>query len=221
MKAKDLMTKAPTTVCPEHSVWHAAQIMLAEHVSGIPVLDDDGALAGIVTEGDLLRRTELGTEGAFPDPSQDAEVFARAYVKSRSWKVGDVMTKNVITIDENASVREIAMLIDQHGIKRLPVMRQERLVGIVSRADLLKVIATGKPDDQIRGDEAVRRGIVARLSEAASVLSAQPDVTVEGGVVHVTGDIRSPAEHEAIRVIVESVAGPGFKDHLSIPEKLR
>jgi len=220
MNAKDLMTRAPATVCPEHSVWHAAQIMLAEHVSGIPVLADDGALAGIVTEGDLLRRTELGTE-AFPDPSQDADAVARAYVKSRSWKVGDVMTKNVITINENASVPEIAKLIDRHGIKRLPVMREGQLVGIISRADLLKVIATGKPDAQVHGDEAVRRAIVARLTEAAPALSGQPGVTVEGGIVHVIGDVRSPAEREAIRMIVESVAGPGFKDHLNIAEKLR
>jgi CBS domain-containing protein len=219
MNAMDLMTKAPTTICPEHSIWHAAQIMLAEHISGIPVLSEDGALAGIVTEGDLLRRTELGTEGAFPDP-HDADAVARAYVKSHSWKVGDVMTKNVFTIAESASLREIAMLIAQHGIKRLPVLREGRLVGIVSRTDLLKVIATGKPDAQVRGDEAVRRAIVARLSEAASVLSTQPDVVVEGGIVQVTGDIRSPAERDAIRVIVESVAGPGFKDHLSMSEKL-
>ena len=139
MNAKDLMTEVPTTVSPEHSVWHATQIMLSEHVSGVPVLADDGLLAGIVTEGDLLRRTELGTAEAFPNPLQDADAVARAYVKSRSWKVGDVMTKNVITIDENAAVHEIAKLIDQHDIKRLPVMRKERLVGIVSRADLLKI----------------------------------------------------------------------------------
>lgn len=210
------MTEVPTTVCPEHSVWHAAQIMLAEHVSGVPVLTDDGVLAGIVTEGDLLRRTELGTAEAFPNPSQDADAVTRAYVKSRSWKVGDVMTTNVITIDENTAVHEMAALIHQHGIKRLPVMRKERLVGIVSRADLLKVIATGKPDAEIRGDEAVRRAIVARLAEAASALSAQPVVTVEGGIVHVAGDIRSQNEHDAIRMIVESVSGPGFKDDLRI-----
>ncbi|MFG1225469.1 MULTISPECIES: CBS domain-containing protein [Xanthobacteraceae] len=219
MNAKDLMTEVPTTVSPEHSVWHATQIMLSEHVSGVPVLADDGLLAGIVTEGDLLRRTELGTAEAFPNPLQDADAVARAYVKSRSWKVGDVMTKNVITIDENAAVHEIAKLIDQHDIKRLPVMRKERLVGIVSRADLLKVIATGKPDAEIRGDEAVRRAIVARLAEAASVLSAQPVVAVEGGIVHVAGDIRSQDEHDAIRMIVEGVAGPGFKDDLSISKK--
>jgi len=220
MNAKDLMTQVPTTVSPEHSVWHTAQIMLSEHVSGVPVLSDDGVLAGIVTEGDLLRRTEIGTAGAFPDLSQDADAVARAYVKSRSWKVGDVMTTNVITVDENTAVHEMAALLDRHGIKRLPVMRNERLVGIVSRADLLKVIATGKPDAEIRGDEAVRRAIVARLAEAASALSTQPVVAVEGGIVHVAGDIRSQDEHDAIRMIVESVSGLGFKDDLRISGKV-
>lgn len=216
MNAKDLMTAAPTTVCPEHSVWHVAQIMLAERVSGIPVVDDDGGLIGIVTEGDLLRRTELGTEGAFPDASQDADAMTKAYVKSHSWNVGDVMTTDVITVDANATAREIATLIVRHGIKRLPVISNGRLIGIVSRADLLKIIASGRPDGQIRGDEAVQRAIVARLSEAGPVLSVQPIVAVESGVVQVTGDIRSPAERQAIRMIVEGVAGAGFRDHLRI-----
>lgn len=168
-------------------------------------------LASIVTEGDLLRRTELGTAEVFPDPVQDADAVARAYGKSRSWKVGDV-----IMIEQNAAMHEIATVIDQHGIKRLPVKHENRLVGIVSRADLLKVIATGKPDADIRGDEAVRRAIVARLAEAASALSAQPVVVVEGGIVHVTGDVRSQDEHGAIRMVDESVAGSGFKDDLRI-----
>lgn len=218
MKARDLMTTAPITVCPQHSVWHAAQIMLAEHVSGIPVLSDDGALAGILTEGDLLRRTELGTEEAFAD-LQDAAAAARAYVKSRSWCVADVMTKSVITIGEHASVREIAMLMNRHCVKRLPVMDRGRLVGIVSRADLLRIIATGKPDAQIRGDEAVRRAIAARLAGTASALAVQPDVSVQGGVVRVTGTVGSRSEYDVVRLIVESVAGPGFEDHLSVMEK--
>lgn len=216
MIARDMMTLAPTTVCPEHSVWHLARIMLAEHVSGIPVLTDDGTLAGIVTEGDLLRRTELGTEDAFPEDSlHDADSLARLYVKSRSWKVGDVMTRDVVTVDEDASVREIAMLMNRRGIKRLPVMRNGCLIGIVSRADLLKVISTPRPGAQIRGDEALRRAIIARLKDAASVLSAQPAVAVKDGIVSVTGTVRSPAERDVIRSIVEIVAGAGFEDHLS------
>lgn len=146
MRVQDVMSTRLVTISPEHSVWHAAQIMLTEHVSGLPVLDDAQALIGMVTEGDLLRRSELGT----PLGDGGVQERARAYVKSRSWKVGALMSAPVLSIDEDAPLSQVAMLLGLNRIKRLPVLRDARLVGIVSRADLLKVISAGGPDAEIR-----------------------------------------------------------------------
>jgi CBS domain-containing protein len=216
MQAKDLMTRNLTTVSPDHSVWHAARIMLAKGVSGLPVVDDTGVLLGIITEGDLLRRSELGTAGPISDGAARDQDLARDYVRTRSWKVGDVMSPEVITIEEDTSIQKIATLLGEHRIKRLPVLQNGRLVGVVGRADLLKVVSAGKPDIEVKGDEAARRAIVARLQDAIVYLSRQPEIDVAAGRVRVTGTVRSSAERDAIRIIVESVTGPGFDDRIEI-----
>ncbi|MBB3965869.1 CBS domain-containing protein [Rhizobium metallidurans] len=209
------MTVDPITVSPDHSVWHAAHIMLSQRVSGLPVLDSDLSLVGIVTEGDLLRRTELGNAAivAGVDAPPDPAMF---YLKSRSWRVGDVMSTKVVMVEEDTPIGTAAMLLGVHRIKRLPVQRDGRLVGIVSRADLLSIVSAGKPDAEVRGDEAVRRALAARLQEAASVLTRQPGYYVEAGAVRVVGVMASASEIDVVRMIVESVAGPGFKDELKL-----
>jgi len=215
MRLADIMSTRTITVCPDHSVWHAAHVMLSERISGLPVLADDGSIIGMVTEGDLLRRTELGSSAliAGEEAQRDPALF---YLKSRSWRVGDVMSKQVITVKEDAPIGTAAKLLDVHRIKRLPVLRDEKLVGIVSRADLLRILSAGKPDSEVRGDDAVRRALAARLQEAATVLTHQPDFEVEAGSVHVAGAMRSQPEIDVVRMVVESVVGPGFRDEMTI-----
>ncbi|MEQ1945289.1 CBS domain-containing protein [Mesorhizobium sp. VNQ89] len=215
MQVRDVMSTRLVTISPEHSVWHAARIMLTEHVSGLPVLDDAGNLVGLVTEGDLLRRSELGTPLGDGGPQERA----RAYVRSRSWKVGAVMSSPVLTIGEDAPLSQVAMLLGIHRIKRLAVLHGTQLVGIVSRADLLKVISAAGPDAEIRGDEAVRRALHARLAEAGSVLSRHPDLHVEGGQVRVAGTMRSQEEIDVVRMVVDSIVGSGFKDELTVEKE--
>ncbi len=212
MRVRDVMSTRLVTISPEHSVWHAARIMLGEHVSGLPVLDDGQSVVGLVTEGDLLRRSELGT----PLGEGGAEERARVYVRSRSWKVSAVMSSDVITIEEDAPLSQVAILLGVHRIKRLPVLRAGQLVGIVSRADLLKVVAAGGPDAEIRGDEAVRIALRARLEEAGGALTRQPEFHVDAGGVVVRGAMRSQAEVDVVRMVVDSVVGPGFKDELTV-----
>ncbi|MEP9370100.1 CBS domain-containing protein [Xanthobacter sp. VNH20] len=215
MRVRDVMSTRLVTISPEHSVWHAARVMLSEHVSGLPVLDDPRALVGLITEGDLLRRSELGT----PLADGGVEARARAYVRSRSWKVGALMSSPVLTVAEEAPLSQVAQLLGAHRIKRLPVLRDAQLVGIVSRADLLKVISAGGPDAEVKGDAAVLRALRARLEEAGTVLRRQPELHVAAGRVHVAGAMGSQEEIDVVRMVVDSVVGSGFKDDLTIQKE--
>lgn len=219
MNVSDVMSKDVITLMPGHSVRHAAQMMLDNHVSGIPVVDGSTPV-GIITEGDLLRRTEFGLPGSRQQAWETASWAAgtaRDFVKSHSWRVGDVMSKPVVTVSEDTPLGDAAILLATRGIKRLPVLRNGELVGVVSRSDLLKIIAASVPEGIAGGDAALGIAAGARLREAGAVFEETPSVTVEHGIVHLWGRIRSEAERDAARVAVESIQGiGGIEDHLTI-----
>lgn len=209
MKAKNVMTANVVTISPDHGVRHAAKIMLDHRISGIPVVGDDGRLVGIVSEGDFLRRSELGA-------SSPAE--ARGYVKGHSWKVADLMTSDVIVADGDTPIAQIAALMQEHGIKRIPIMAGQRLVGVVSRADLLRVFVAAKFDDATAaGDDAIRRSILTRLRDDVGVKGDTLTLTVSDGLVHFSGTVGSQTERDALRVVAEGVRGvKGVFDHLNV-----
>ncbi|ANT53855.1 CBS domain-containing protein [Mesorhizobium amorphae] len=211
MKAKDVMTVNVVTVSPDHGVRHAARIMLDHRISGLPVVDNDGRLVGVVSEGDFLRRSELGVPALLPNE-------ARSYVKGHSWKVSDLMTSDVIVADEDTTIARIAALMQEHGIKRIPVLRRQRLVGVVSRADLLRVFVAAKFDDATAaGDDAIRRSILTRLREDVGVRGDALTLTVSDGLVHFSGTVGSQTERDALRVVAEGVRGvKGVFDHLNV-----
>lgn len=217
MKVKDVMTTKVISVSPDNSVKRAAGIMLDQHVSGLPVVDDEGVLVGLISEGDLLRRSELGLRiVAAPEQSASLEERASAYVKSHAWKVADVMSCDVVTVDEEADLSHAATLMAENGVKRLPVIRNGKLAGIVSRADLLHAIATARLDDTAPGDEAIRRSIVTRLNEDIGLSSANVTVTVVDGLVHLWGTAASAASRKAACVIAEGVRDvKGVIEHFS------
>ncbi|TIO05488.1 CBS domain-containing protein [Mesorhizobium sp.] len=209
MKAKDVMTAKVVTVSPDHSVRHAARIMLDHRISGMPVVDDGGRVVGIVSEGDFLRRSELGAPAL-------SSGEARGYVKGHGWKVADLMTSDVVVADEEIPIERIAVLMQEHCIKRIPVLRGPRLVGVVSRADLLRVVVAAKLDDATAaGDDAIRRSILTRLREDAGVNGDALILTVSDGLVHFSGAVGSQSERDAVRVVAEGVKGvKGVYDHL-------
>lgn len=218
MRVKDIMTTKVATASWGNSVRRAVQIMLEHGVSGLPVIDDDARLVGIISEGDLLRRSELGSgEYAAAIRAASAEKQDRDFVKAYSGNVADVMTTNVVTVGEDAPLGRVAALMEEHGIKRVPVMHNGKLVGIVSRADLLRAIATAKVDDAAVGDTAIRQDILARLCESTGVEGAALGVTVSDGIVHLWGIVSSESERYAARVAAESVSGTkGVYDHLRV-----
>ncbi len=207
MLAKDIMTKKVLSVSPEHSVSHAARAMLDNRVSGLPVCDDDGKLVGILSEGDLLRRAELGS-AAWPGALRD-RTEPEVFTKRHSWRVGDVMTQRVVTVDEDAPLGRIGAIMAANAIKRIPVMRAEKMVGIISRSDILWVISAAVPDVVAAGDEAVRRAVLARLCSDLGLEKGAVKVTVENGTVSLWGQVESEVEREAARVAAETISGAG------------
>ncbi|MBB4238238.1 CBS domain-containing protein [Rhizobium esperanzae] len=209
MLVKDVMTTMVVTLSPDNSVRHAARLMADQQVSGVPVVDDNGRLLGVISEGDLIRRTELSS-GAFvlkADMELGPDERANAFVKRCAWRVGDVMTPDPLTIDEDAALSRVAELMQERGIKRIPVLRDGKLVGIVSRADLLQVIYSAKPDDTAAGDEAIRRSILVRLGENTGLERLDVSVTVTEGIVHFWGNVETAACRRAARILAEGVHG--------------
>ncbi|MFC0808630.1 CBS domain-containing protein [Ensifer sp. P24N7] len=220
MLVKDVMTTKVIKLSPDNSVRQAAKLMFEHHVSGIPVVDDEGRLLGVISEGDLIRRTELCSEASalMVDMTLAPDDRASAFVRRCSWRVGDVMTADPVTIDEDASLARVARLMHELGIKRIPVMRNGELVGIVSRADLLQAIFSAKKDETAAGDEAIRRSILVRLGENTGLEELNLTVTVTEGIVHFWGKVESAACRKAARILAEGVHGVrGVVEHFPDP----
>jgi CBS domain-containing protein len=213
LHAQDIMTRKVVTVRSDSTISEAAAQMVRHRISAVPVVDD-GLLVGIISEGDLVHRAEIGTAGRsrswwltlFRDPS----TMAKEYARSHSRHVADLMTRTVRSVEEKASVEQIAELMDRARIKRVPVTRGGAVVGIVSRADLVKAIAGAKPEDTDAhpSDEGIR----TRLLEEAS--ATQIGVEVRDGFVSFWGTVNSEEERRASRILAENLAGVrGVEDH--------
>jgi CBS domain-containing protein len=221
MQVKDIMTSPVVSIEPDTSITQAVQIMLQRRISGLPVVDKEGRLVGVVTEGDLLRRAETGTEHKRPrwleflvGPGRLADEYTRTHGR----KVLDVMTADPATVTEDTSLEEIVKLMEKRRIKRVPVVRGESVVGIVSRANLLHALAgvarEVKPAQA--SDQAIREQLLAELARQAWAPVAMIDVVVRNGVVELWGTVTDERERQAIKVAAENIPGvKGVNDHLA------
>ncbi len=210
MKAKDVMTTRVVAVMGDTTVAEVAQRLLQHRVSAAPVVDRDGKLVGIVSEGDLLRH--VGPDrtprswwlGLF-----DADSGAKDYTKAHGRHVRDVMTKNVISVTEDTPVADIAELLETRQIKRVPVVRDGRVVGIVSRANLIHGLAAMRaaPSPATVDDARLRAAIVAELSSKDWSHIDSTNVVVTNGVVEFWGIVDNEAEKDAARVAAENMPG--------------
>jgi CBS domain-containing protein len=213
MQASDVMTTDVVTVRPDTRVEQIAGLLLERRISGVPVVDADGRLVGIVTEGDLMRRPEIGTERhrgwwlrMFGDERERAAEYARAH----GFRAEQVMTRNVVTVTEETPLGEIARLLEEHRIKRVPVVRDGKVVGIVSRANLLHSLAASPaPARPARWmDDRSMRDEVLRVLQREGLTTHGPlNVTVTNGVAELWGLVESEEERQAIQVAVENVPG--------------
>jgi CBS-domain-containing membrane protein len=225
MKARDVMVRAVVTASPDTTVDGLARLMINLRISGVPVLDTDRRLVGIVTEGDLLRRAEIGTESHQPcwsEPFSSNSRLAAEYVKSHAKRVADIMTHEVFSVDEMATLGEIADLLEEKRIKRVPVVHDGKIVGIVSRADLLKVLASGGAGtEDEEQDQTIHRLLLAELREQKWADAGEGRVVVTDGVVHLWGIVGSEDERRALRIAAENTPGVrGIEDHTEFPPAL-
>jgi CBS domain-containing protein len=221
MKAKDVMTSPVVSVEADTTILQAVRIMLQRRMSGLPVIDKEGRLVGIVTEGDFLRRAETGTQRRRPrwleflvGPGRLAEEYTRSHGR----KVDEVMTPDPVTVTEDTALDDIVKLMEKRQIKRVPVVRGERVVGIVSRANLLHALASvsreAKPAAQT--DEAIRSRLVEELGKQPWAPVALVNPIVRSGVVELWGVITDERERQALVVAAENIPGvKAVRDHLA------
>jgi CBS domain-containing protein len=221
MRAVDVMTRDVITISPNTAVSEIASLFLRRHISGAPVVGPDGAIVGLVSEGDLVRRIENETDARqswWLELLTEGADRAADYAKTHGRKARDVMTPNVITVQENTPLREIADLMEKHRIKRVPVVRDGKLVGIVSRSNLLQALASTDGSRQVsRDDTAIRDSILRELHAQSWTSLWTKNIVVTDGIVHLWGLVRSEDERRAIRVAAENAPGvKGVRDHLSL-----
>lgn len=215
MLAQEIMTRSVATVRRDSSLQDAVTAMLDHGLSGLPVVDDGGRPVGMLSEGDLLRRSELGTERKRPrwlaflaSPGRLAEEYTHTHGRL----VADVMTDKVYSVAPDTPLQEVVQLMERHRIKRVPVLENGLLVGIISRANLLRALALAAPALPAgnRSDEEIRQRLARELASTAWAPRYMVDHVVQNGVVHLYGTILDEREREAICVAARNT--PGVKE---------
>ena len=220
MRVAEVMSRSVVSVAPAATISEAARLMLDNHISGLPVVDAVGKLVGMIAEGDFLRRAETTNVRRRPrwlefclGPGR----LADEYVHTHGRRVEEVMTREVVTIGEDAPLDDVASLMEKHGIKRLPVLRGDRLVGIVSRADLVRalLLIARSPASPHPSDRAIHSRILAAIDKETWGPRRTINVVVRDGMVELYGSIFDDRERNALRVLVENVPGvKSVQDHV-------
>jgi CBS domain-containing protein len=212
MNAADVMVSKVITVGPDTSVATIAETLLANRISAVPVIDDNSALLGIVSEGDLIHRVETGTEQPrawWLEFFIGKDALAREFIKSHGRKAADVMTRPVITVKPDTPLGELASLLEKHRIKRVPVVKGGKIVGIVSRANLVQALVTlgtGIKPSASANDSILRADLLGRL-RLQPWWTNSINVIVKKGIVELWGYVDSQAASDAIRIAAEETPG--------------
>lgn len=214
----DVMTRDVIRVTPETPVQKIAELLFERHISGAPVVDEDGALVGIVSEGDLMRHAgavgETGPRSWWLRFFGDREQGAQDYVKTHGRTAADVMTGQPITVAPDARLADVARLLEKHRIKRVPVVEGGRLVGIVTRSNLLQGLATASAPGSITADDReIAERLEAELGRQSFGTFLNP--IIQDGVVHLWGMVDNDAERRALVLLAEQIPGvKAVEDHL-------
>lgn len=201
MRAIDVMVRDVVTVRPDTDVAEAIKLLAEHDVSALPVLGAAGNLVGMLSEADLIHRVEIGTEKQRPwwvEAVTGASTLAEDFAKSHGKKAGEVMSSGVISVSEDTPLSEIAAVLERNGIKRVPVVKDGKLVGMVSRSNLIQALASvvGRIDHHNETDRQIRLDLLSRLKEQSWTDFGTRNITVSDGVVHLWGLVGSAAERK-------------------------
>ncbi len=220
MNASDVMVRNVITIGPKALVSEAAKLLSENDISAIPVVDDQGNVVGIISEADLMRREEIGTEKkhyGWLEAVMPATMLANEFAKSHGMKVEEVMSAHAISANADTPLAEIATLLERNRIKRVPIIEQGKIVGIVSRANLVQALAstTSVITKTTDADRAIRLDILSRLADQSWTDFGDRNIVVANGEVHLWGLVGSPEERRALTALVESVPGvTSIKDEM-------
>ena len=212
MKARDVMVRDVITIGPRDSVAHAAKLIAQNDVSALPVIDDHGRLVGLISEGDLMNREEIGTEIHHPwwiEAVTPGATLAAEFARSHGKRIEEVMSENVITATEDTSLADIAALLERNRIKRVPIVQHGKLVGIVSRSNLVQALASNGAASTASLDtnRVIREELLSRLEQQRWTDFGSRNIIVSDGKVHLWGLVGSPAERTALIALAEDVPG--------------
>jgi CBS domain-containing protein len=222
MQARDIMTTLVVSVAPETPVRDVAALMTDRRISGVPVIGADKRVLGVLSQGDLLHRHELGTEPRhkwwlrlFSEP----DVLAQEYSKSHGLTAADVMARGIVSVTEDTELAEVAAILDRNNITRVPVLRDGVLIGIVARSDLVKAlsrrVAPSNPGSI--DNAALQHTLVGKMRSQSWLGASYVSTTVIDGRVELWGLVSSEAQHRALRVLVAETPGvKAVEDHLSV-----
>jgi CBS domain-containing protein len=218
MRAKDFMTTDVVTIDPDSDVTIVAQTFLDHRISAAPVVDRDGVVVGVVSEGDLMRRARPEKTrrswwlSLVADPTTE-------FVRNRGTRARDIMTPTVVSVSGEKSLSDVACILESNNIKRVPVIEEGRLVGLVSRADILRCLAAGGSQDHpTPEDQEIRKRIIQLVRQETEAWLGTIKVIVTKGEVHLWGTVDRKADADAVRVAAESVVGVNkVHNHLSVP----
>ncbi|HTR83276.1 MAG TPA: CBS domain-containing protein [Reyranella sp.] len=227
MRAKDMMSTGVLSVKSDATVYQAAELLANSRVSAMPVLDDAGFMVGIVSEADLIERVGMSTAAEVPGLMRrvaDDMNAAAAYVRANSTRIVDIMTRDVVTAPEDATLSDVARLMMERKVKRVPILRGRSVVGIVSRVDLLQALISCRPGEQPAAegeapavDGVLRREVEATVRGRVWSLARNADVVVKDSVVHLWGVVPNEMVRRAYQVAAENVSGvKGVEMHMHV-----
>ena len=212
MKAQEIMTRDVVTVRPDASVRDIAALMVEKHISGLPVLTDTGEIIGMVSQSDLLHRAEVGTERKHKwwfRTLSDSSTLAREYAKAHGLKAHDIMTRYVVSVRDDAELRDVADILDKRRIKRVPVVKEDRLVGIITRGDLVRALSqvqVSKAVTKIHNAD-LHKTLYDRIRSQSWINDNYISLTVNDGVVELWGFVETDDQRSALRILVEETEG--------------
>ncbi|MFM0136272.1 CBS domain-containing protein [Caballeronia grimmiae] len=225
MLARDVMTSSVVSVKPDTTVHDLAALLVQHRISAAPVVDEDKRVIGMISEGDLLRRDEIDTEKKPHRRSWWLEMVgtdrgAGAYIRSHARTVGELMTREPVCVDEDATLADIASILESHHIKRVPVLRQGRLIGIVSRSNIVQALASAVAEESLPGsstsDAEIRTMLMGKLAGRDWAFPGR-NIVVRDGVVHLWGAMWSSDQLDAMRIAAQRIPGVRSVEDHTVP----